>query len=248
MKHSEGKKMFYLFIVCITLSVVIVGATLAYFTASATDDTTVHGDSATVSFSLNVEKITSIDNAFGLIPMKNDQAPGAAQMKCEDDFGNGGCQIYKVTVNADTDTVMFLDGYIVMIPNDERVETRFASVYTDDDGENFYTAFSPDDFINRDTLNSSFIASNDKGDLGIATGACEVSESLSYNHSNASNCLFVENQKIGGDVGRELVFYVMVWVYDNGEAQNYLQGMQLAYTGNVVFTTADGNQISASFD
>lgn len=246
--NSNSKKMFYVFVACITLSVVIIGATLAYFTASTVDDTTVHGDSATVNFSLNVEKVTDIDNAFGLVPMKNDQAPGAARMKCDDDFGNAGCQIYKITVNADTDTVMFLDGYIIMIPNDERVETRFSSVYTDDNEENFYTAFSSSDFINRDSLNSSFISSNDKDDLGIATGACEVSLNNNYNHSNASDCLFVKNKKIGGDVGRTLVFYTMIWVYDNGEAQNYLQGMQLAYTGNVVFTTAEGNQISASFD
>ena len=40
----------------------------------------------------------------------------------------------------------------------------------------------------------------------------------------------------------------MVWVYDNGEAQDYLQGMQLAYQGEVTFITAEGNEISATFD
>lgn len=245
---NGSKKMFYVFIACITLSIVVVGATLAYFTASTTDDNTVHGNSATVSFSLNVEKVTDVDNAFGLVPMMNDQAPGAASMKCDDDFGNAGCQIYRITVNADSDTVMFLDGYVIMTPKDERVETRIASVYTDDQEENFYTAFDKDDFIDRNTLNSSFISSNSKDDLGIATGACELSDSFSYNHTDSLDCLIVKNKKIGGDVGRSLVFYIMVWVYDNGEAQDYLQGMQLAYQGSVVFVTAEGNQISATFD
>ena len=40
----------------------------------------------------------------------------------------------------------------------------------------------------------------------------------------------------------------MIWVYDNGEPQDYLQGMQMAYTGKVTFQTAEGNEISATFD
>ena len=40
----------------------------------------------------------------------------------------------------------------------------------------------------------------------------------------------------------------MVWVFDNGQPQNDLQGMQLAYRGTVTFLTAEGNEISATFD
>ena len=247
MERYNGKKMFYVFIACITLSVVIVGATLAYFTASTVDDTTIHGNSATVSFSLNVEKVTDVDNAFGLVPMHNDQAPEAARMKCDDVFGNAGCQIYRITVNADSDTVMFLDGYIVTTPK-EGVETRFASVYTDDEEETFHTEFTIDDFINRDSLSDSFLATNAVDDQGIKSGACERSESGSYNHEDSFNCFIVSNQKIGGEIGRSKTFYVMMWVYDTGTPQNNLQGMQIAYRGVVTFVTAQGNEISATFD
>ena len=245
MKHND-KKMFYFLIGCLLFSIVIIGATYAYFTANATNNS-ISGDTATTSFKLRVEKITDADNAFGLIPMRNDQSVNSAKQKCVDDFGSAGCQIYKITVEADSDTVMFLDGYIVTTPKDERLETRFSSVYTDDDEENFYTKYTVNDFDDRVSLNSSYNL-----DLGIKTGVKgeRSSENIntSLNHTDDINCLFVNNEKIGGDVGRTRVFYVMMWVFDNGEAQDYLQGMQLAYNGMVVFNTAEGNEISATFD
>ena len=246
MKQND-KKMFYVFVCCITLSVVIIGGTFAYFTASSSDNTTVDGNAATVSFGLKVDKVTDIDNAFGLIPMKNDQAPGAAYMKCKDDNNNAGCQIYKITVSADSDTVMFLDGYIVTTPK-EGVETRISSVYYDPDDDKFSTRFSTDDFLDSDTLKDDYFANKALDDQGIRTGACEVSDSMTFNHDDSSDCLIVLNQKIGGDVGRERVFYIMIWVYDDGMAQDYLQGMELAYHGMVVFVTAQGNEITATFD
>ena len=71
---------------------------------------------------------------------------------------------------------------------------------------------------------------------------------MSLNHTDDYDCLVIKNQQIGGEVGKTKEFYVMIWVYDNGEAQDYLQGMQLAYTGKVTFQTAEGNEISATFD
>ena len=78
MNKNTNKKMFYLFIGCMVLSMLIIGGTYAYFTAKATDEETVQGNAATVSFGLEVERVTTVDMAFGLVPMKNNQAPGAA--------------------------------------------------------------------------------------------------------------------------------------------------------------------------
>ncbi len=245
MKQND-RKMFYFLVGCIILSLVIVGATYAYFTANATNDTVVRGDSATTSFSLRVEKITDADNAFGLIPMRNNQAPNSVKQKCRDDNNNGGCQIYKIIVESDSDTIMFLDGYIVTEPSDSRLETRFASIYTEDDEETFNTKFTADDFSDVNTLKSEYTA-----DLGIKSGKLgsrEDEEVVSLNHTDDFDCLFVSNEKIGGDIGRSRVFYVVMWVFDNGANQNYLQGLQLAYRGTVTFVTAEGNEISATFD
>ena len=236
MKDNE-KKTFYFLIGCVSLSLIIIGATYAYFTADATNENTVKGNAATVTFGLAVEKITTVDMAFGLVPMENMQAPNAASQGCYDDYGNAGCQMYKITINADSDTVMFLDGYVVITPKDERLETRFTNVYTED-GDNFYTGFTNEDFVS-DTFDENKFIKN-----GIRVSDIETP----LNHTDDFGCLLVKNEKIGGDVGRERSFYMMIWVYDNGEAQDYLQGMELAYKGEVTFVTAEGNEISATFD
>lgn len=236
MKKIDRKMTFFV-LGCVLFALVVVGATYAYFTARANDNTTVKGDASTVNFGLAVSRVTTIDMAYGLVPMKNNQAPFAASNKCYDDFGRVGCQLYKITVSADSDTVMFLDGYIFMTPRDERLETRIARVYTDDD-ENYYTKFTKDDFDRSDFKESDY----------IKTGVRVTDIDSSPKKTEDFDCLVVDNEKIGGDVGRVKNFYVMVWVYDNGEAQDYLQGMELAYQGVVNFVTAEGNEISATFD
>ena len=231
------KKMIYFLGCCILFALLVIGATYAYFTAKASDNNTVKGDAATVSFGLTVDKVTTVDMAYGMVPMRNNQAPKAASNKCYDDNNNVGCQLYKITITADSDTVMFLDGYVFMTPKDERLETRIANVYTDDK-ENYYTKFTADDFKKDDFDESSF----------IKTGVRVTDSDTSPKRTEDYNSLIVSNEKIGGDVGRTKDFYIMVWVYDNGEAQDYLQGMQLAYQGSVTFITAEGNEISATFD
>lgn len=247
MKKDTNKKMLYLFSCCMILSLLIIGGTYAYFTAKATDEETVKGDASSVAFSLKVERVTSIDMAFGLIPMKNNQAPGAANKMCRDDNDNAGCQIYRITVTADTETVMFLDGYIDTTPK-EGVETRIASLYTDDDEETFYTEFDSNDFQDENNLKTSFLNNNAKNDKGIKTGTCTNSETGLYTHENDDDCFLIDNKQIGGDEGKEKIFYMMIWVYDDGSDQDAIQGMQMAYTGKVTFITAQGNEITASFD
>lgn len=231
------RKLFYFLIGCVTFIITVVGATYAYFTADATDANTVRGNAATVTFGLSVDRVTTVDMAFGLVPMKNKEAPDAASQKCLDDLGNAGCQMYKITINADSDTVMFLDGYIVVTPADPLLETRFTRIYTTD-GENFFTSFTNEQY-NMDTFEESRY---------IKTGARVSLPEEPLNHSQDSACLLIENEQIGGSLGRTREFYAMIWVYDNNEAQDYLQGMKQAYRGEVIFVTAEGNEISATFD
>lgn len=238
MNKGIDKKLVYFVIGCVCFVFLVIGATYAYFTAKATDDNTVKGNAATVSFGLSVEKITTIDMAYGLVPMKNSQAPNAAVNKCYDDFGRAGCQMYKITINADSDTVMFLDGYVVTTPKVPELETRFVQIFPDDEGEGFHTGFTNEDYMSEIFEESKF----------IKTGKRVSDIEGSLNQTEDSGCLLVNNEKIGGEVGRSKEFYLMLWVYDNGEAQDYLQGMELAYRGEVTFLTAEGNEISATFD
>ena len=233
---KKDNKMFYFFLACMVMAFGVIGATFAYFTASETNYNTISGNAATVTFGLNVKKITDVDMAFGLIPMRNNMAPYAASHKCRDIFDNAACQMYEITVTADTDTVMFLDGYIVT-NRKEQVETRISEILQDDEG-NFYTKYTDEDFNDENFDETEY----------IKTGVRGNTENVSLNHTDDYDCLFIENEQIGGAIGKIRTFYMMIWVYDNGEEQNYLQGMQQAYTGSVTFQTAEGNEITATFD
>ena len=65
LKKSDKGKMFYVFVGCVILSVIIIGATFAYFLANAQDHNTVHGGTYTTSFNLAVERVTTVDMAYG---------------------------------------------------------------------------------------------------------------------------------------------------------------------------------------
>ena len=109
-----------------TLAVAIVGATFAYFTASANNTNTITGNMATVKLSLAVEKKTTVDvDNGGMIPMSNgmveaavnrlgaDETVDTSKPKvCVDDNGNAVCQIYKITLTNDSTAAQFVDGYV----------------------------------------------------------------------------------------------------------------------------------------
>ncbi|MBR3162222.1 MAG: hypothetical protein IKF19_05780 [Bacilli bacterium] len=244
--NDNNKKIFYFFIGCVMLSLIIIGATFAYFVASTSNSNTVNGGTYTSSFSLSVTRVTTVDMAYGLIPMKNKEAPHAAEQMCRDDNQNAGCQIYKITVSADSAETMFVDGYIVLT-NREGIETRFTRVYpeqitdtTNNEEKTIFKAnytkedFNDPNFDEDEVIKDGQFINNDK-----------PVENL--NHTENSNCLLAKNEQIGGNKP-SIDIYVMIWVYDNGNNQDYLQGMELAYNGLVVFNTAEGNEIKATFD
>ena len=137
-KNNNGRGIFYGVIGVATLVVAIIGATFAYFTATATNNNTITGNAATISFTLNVKKVTKADAELGgMIPMSNSMVetavhgtyPGAtggatktdtgattghysSSNICTDDNGNAVCQVYKITVQNTGSASMFIDGYV----------------------------------------------------------------------------------------------------------------------------------------
>lgn len=131
-QKNNGRGIFYGVIGVATLVVAIIGATFAYFTATATNNATITGNMATITFSLAVEKVTTADEAYGgMIPMSNNMieaaVKGGSTTKndvaddgndkpeiCVDDNGNAVCQIYKISVVNGGTAGMYLDGYITL--------------------------------------------------------------------------------------------------------------------------------------
>jgi len=104
----------------LVLVVSVTGATFAYYTATNTsNDGTITGNMATITFGLSVTKKTHVDTEHnrGLIPMSNAMIQKAVTDAsgngiCLDDNSNAACQIYKITVNNTGSAGMFLDGYV----------------------------------------------------------------------------------------------------------------------------------------
>ena len=118
-QKNNGRGIFYGVIGVATLVVAIIGATFAYFTATASNNV-ITGNMATVKLSLDVVKKSSVDVSLGgMIPMSNGmvhQAVTNASGKgiCVDDNGNAVCQVYKITLTNDSTAAQFVDGYVAL--------------------------------------------------------------------------------------------------------------------------------------
>ena len=104
--ENNGKGIFYGVIGVATLVVAIIGATFAYFTATASNSTTIAGNAASVGLKLDVVHVSTAANK-GLVPQKEAALPAAmkgvnstagADDACVDANGNTVCQVYKITV------------------------------------------------------------------------------------------------------------------------------------------------------
>lgn len=130
--NNKGRGVFYGVIGVATLVVAIIGATFAYFTASATNGANViTGKMANIGFDLAVEKVVDPGavGGRGMIPMSNTMVEAAANASCTDAAGNAVCQIYKVTVTNQSSAAVFVDGYVALaggsgIPEDYTATTN----------------------------------------------------------------------------------------------------------------------------
>ena len=117
-QKNNGRGIFYGVIGVATLVVAIIGATFAYFTATASNNI-ITGNMATVSLGLAVEKVTTADvTQGGMIPMSNSMVEAsvnnASNAVCVDDNGNAVCQVYKITLTNSSSAAQFVDGYVAL--------------------------------------------------------------------------------------------------------------------------------------
>lgn len=119
-KNKNINNIFYGVIGIATLMIAVIGATFAYYTATASNNV-ITGNMATIDFDLQVAKVLFTDDANGgMIPMSNNMMEQAltknASTKgiCVDDNGNAVCQVYKITVANESTASMFLDGYVTL--------------------------------------------------------------------------------------------------------------------------------------
>ena len=102
-ENRKGTGVFYAVVGVATLVVAIIGATFAYFSASATNDTDVKGSTASgASLAIAVTKVSDEATSKNMIPMLSTDlqkgVTGTASKSCIDANNNTVCQVYKVTV------------------------------------------------------------------------------------------------------------------------------------------------------
>lgn len=116
-RNNNGRGIFYGVIGVATLVVAIIGATFAYFTASASNENKITGNMASIDMGLEVTRLVSPGETSGMIPMSNNMVEAAvsATSVCTDDNGNAVCQIYKVVVTNESTAGVFVDGYVALI-------------------------------------------------------------------------------------------------------------------------------------
>ena len=127
-QKNNGRGIFYGVIGVATLVVAIIGATFAYFTATASNNV-ITGNMATVSLNLAVTKVTTVDvTKGGMIPMSNGMVEQAVNRGytekddedrdvtniCVDDNGNAVCQVYQITLTNSSSAGQFVDGYVAL--------------------------------------------------------------------------------------------------------------------------------------
>ena len=117
-QKNNGRGIFYGVIGIATLVVAIIGATFAYFTATAANNV-ITGNMASISLQLSVNKLTTRENTIGMIPMSNGMVEAAVSNQstkgaCIDDNGNAVCQIYQITLENESSAGQFVDGYVAL--------------------------------------------------------------------------------------------------------------------------------------
>ncbi len=177
---NNGRGIFYGVIGVATLVVAIIGATFAYFTATASNETTITGNMATVKLDLAVEKVTTAGDTSGIIPMSNTMVETAVNKHegreiCIDDNGNAVCQIYKITLSNSSSAGVFVDGYVALIkgsgtPTDYEAKNgnattmRWAQVFQNAAKDGYTTGTANIDLGQTETIGYTMLDANTETD------------------------------------------------------------------------------------
>lgn len=214
--ENNGRGIFYGVIGVATLIVAIIGATFAYFSASATNNTDVTGQTAEAGgVGLEITDITKTGaNMIPLNVIKNASGEDVVQFsdaitgKCKDSKGNNVCNIYSIKVtNQSTQSTIQVRGTLNLASEATNMKWK---LLTDD------TTTTEADF-------STNVAAGTVGDITVGgntggTGKTAASKTLAASASDT--------------------YYVMVWLEETGAAQEGTDAGK-AYTGTVTFNAVD---------
>lgn len=221
-----------------TLVVAIIGATFAYFSASASNTTEIQGGTSNVSLDLIVKRVMfDVDeeedtNYNNLVPaimtISNEGIQSVLDQKCEAN-GYTGCHLYKITASSTSalkSVDLLLYSFNVTGATDKNVWkfVVFTGTESTTEGRTTYT--------NTDLVTTS------AQKFEVASG---TTASAGYNIYNGTDIAAGTKD-----------FYLLVYLEDNDKVQNSSEGEDAqylatgTYTGSVAFVSAEG-KVTANF-
>ena len=235
--NRKGTGVFYAVVGVATLVVAIIGATFAFFSASATNDSTITGGTAEAGgVKLDVTPVT--ETGTNMIPLNlmdnttpTNIATGAADQftdalgatkgaSCKDSNGNNVCQVYSIKVtNLSTTSTVQVRGTLTLATESENMKWQLLSAADATTRADFATV------VDKGVAGNVTVG----GNTG-ATGAAAASQTLAKS----------------GDA----TYYVLVWLEETGAGQEGKDAGK-SFKGTVNFNAVDAqghtSGLTASF-
>lgn len=255
-ENKKGTNTLYAVIGVATLVVAIIGATFAYFSATATNSDVITGNTAEAGgLTVKVEAITNKTNN-DIIPLNliadekypDSQFAKAMEKKCKDDLGNNVCSVYRVTVNNLSKTST------IQVQGKLNLNSTAANMYwTLIDATVTETPAGEDGGAATVELNTA----TEKEDFAKVKQNLDGFFTYSAEKDEASQLNKAANLSLTGTDGNKAseTFYVLVWLEETGAEQQGEDAStaetQKTYTGNITFDAVDaqGNKsgVTATF-
>ncbi len=220
-EKKSGTGFFYGVIGVATLVVAIIGATFAYFTATAEDTDTIKGEAANTGLSLEVTHL-STGAVGGLIPLNTTdlqkavtgdaKATGEAKA-CLDSNNNSICQIYSIKVINEGNSIAAVTGTL------DLQAVPYQGVEEEEEQQSSFANLKWQVLTDSTTVNP--------GATSYGIGENPIASNVTLNAEG------------------DQTFYVVIWIDNLNEAQNSADYGH--FNGSVAFNSADGSGISATF-
>lgn len=211
-------------VIIITLFISTIGATYAYFAFSKSDETTIHGNSATVNLGMTIEKIfpNNQEEEF-LIPQQSisgsDISPLSSALKrgCLDTNNNTVCQVYKIEIKNDGGSATLqVNGSV--------------SFYSD-------KALTKNSFETMPNLKWKLINS-----ANAETPENSVLGTREDNTATSTPVIFASNITL--ETNETSTFYMIIWINETGTDQ-VDEGQE--FYGKIEFTSSNGTGVTSTF-
>lgn len=220
-EKKSGTGFFYGVIGVATLVVAIIGATFAYFTATAEDTNTIQGEAANTGLSLEVTHL-STGAVGGLIPLNTtdlqkavtgDTAATGDPKTCLDSNNNSICQIYSIKVINEGNSIAAVTGTL------DLQAVPYQGVEEEEEQQSSFANLKWQVLTDSTTVNP--------GATSYGIGENPIASNVTLNAEG------------------DQTFYVVIWIDNLKEAQNSADYGH--FNGSVAFNSADGSGISATF-